>query len=94
MNNNPQDRKPDEAANNAGQVSKTQPSAEEQKNNIPAFLPNILIIFGVIDLMAGILPVAAFWALVAGIAMKIRRRYLRWRQLHRRPGRVGTVRSG
>ena len=44
-------------------------------------LPNILIIFGVIDLLAGILPVAAFWALVIGIGMKIRRRYLRWRQL-------------
>ena len=36
-------------------------------------LPNILIVFGMIDLMAGVLPVAAFWAFVLGIAMKIRR---------------------
>ena len=44
-------------------------------------LPNILIIFGVIDLLAGILPVAAFWVLVVGVFMKIRRAYKRWRQL-------------
>lgn len=37
---NPQQVKPDEAANNAGQVSNSQSSAEEQKNNTPQSTKN------------------------------------------------------